>query len=640
MRDIIKTSTILLALILASLFLFSCSGDMEGGDISVAEKRDAESRHAIEQFGEVLSVIALEDQSSARSKGYDEETKDVNPDEDGIESVFYLVAYKSINPVWLEHINTEPKQSFHIPALEESSIDLNSNFLVVFRSCYIAGEDNEASPVKREIYLLDKESVQNNGDVLLQSITSSPDFTIDIHNEIEIKTGLPKKYNWITGKVEEADQFIEDNETDFSKLFDKDDPPQIKAWKFVKPDGTPVTATHSSATYILEVDKKSVKQFFGFELGSIISEKNLRIKNFIIDDIDRDNKAYLEISRYPEGYIHTWEARCYWHDKGEWRYTYTIQTDEDLELIWYKDIKQESLATFFDEAKRIGNITRIYQAYKGNDPLEEEGTYYTYVVEFDSLNDGYEKLLSAITNSQGKTHKTTSSLAGSLQKNTVAYAYFNQRIDDPSDLIVVIHVYCESEGNWYTSYRYLPISVVGGRLAINSKFVDDGKNIYYDYEAGKNKAKSRYDGSLYYCEYEGPYSLENTLVQLGKINRICYYTGDTGQTTPFIQSFSYNSGTLVSAVAQFSSFNQEKLEELSTETRPQNPSFTNDYQSYDMDYDNDSLWFAELDVFFNAEGTATEVQVRKVTNVAGFETKEYATTYVMNPGFLLENLLS
>ena len=116
-----------------------------------------------------------------------------------------------------------------------------------------------------------------------------------------------------------------------------------------------------------------------------------------------------------------------------------------------------------------------------------------------------------------------------------------------------------------------------------------------------------------------------------------YFVGKTGQTTPFITSFSDGPGTYVSAVGTFTSFDEEALSGFSP-TIYHTKYFTHALKPYDIDLDSDKV-FAELDLFFDGEGSLMIVQVRVLTDKENAKAngKEYAITYVLPESFLLED---
>lgn len=619
-----KIVVILLSLMLI-IGLVACNDDVSNAGLS-NEEMNAESLSAISQFGTASTIIEFADPTTATSEDVGTEYKNINADEDSIKSTYYLVGYESISPDLLEHLNAIPKEAFHIPGLNNKA-DLSANYIVLFRSGYFKGKD-KAIAAYRKVYLLDKSSIKNNGDVFVQVLSASPDFEYDIENQIEISTGLPKKYNWVSGNIEEADRFVEDNSNDFSDLFGGES--EIKAWKFVKPDGSAVTATHSVATYILEVDKTNAGLFFNYAMGSMASD-HLRIRTFTYENEDKENKAYLEINKYPDNYIHAWETRCFWHDGETWNYTRYIQTDADLEFIWYKDVKDEKLASFFTEAELIGNITKIYQGYKGDDPLLV-GNDYEYIVEYD---DVHENLLEASINAKGKyIGKVTSSTAGLLEEGTVAYIdlYQSANGSQPLRACILSKDTGSTPVEWYTSYTYLQLFIVDEKLVIDSKFLNDLKDYHYDYENGKYRAISRYDSSLYYCEYEGPYNFEATLAQLGTVDSIQYYTGGTGQTAPFIETHGDSPTKYIIIGAQLSDFDDSLLGAIRKPTW-----FKCGTDVYSFDYTAENKYFVELSLNINTSDEVYLVELRLMTNPERINdgTRDYATTYTMDNSFLL-----
>ena len=604
------------AILLALLLILVVSCNPENGISDIPAEQQAEAEAAIKQIGSTVEFIRLDSSSIQGSRAIEESTLTFGEDENEVESQYYLASFSSLKESLKEHIGTVEKSVLAKPA-NLSIQNGEGEYKFLLRFCYFEGS---SKPAFRELYYIDPESDLSGDTLIVCKISLSPDFRYDIENQLDIVTGEPKKYEWKTSNVTTADRFVVDD-TDLSSLTDG-----INAqWLLVDPSGNPSTRQHVAATYILEVQKEKAAFFFEYKIGSFASEK-LRIRNFTYENEDKANMAYFIVEKYPENYRHDWSVRCYWYDDGRWNYSREVQADGDLVPISYVDRTDELLTSFFEEVKSIGTISRIYQAYKGDKVYDASGSD-EFIVEFSNV---HENLAQAIQNPRGKAISTKTSIAGELKDDTVAYCdLFHNRSSNSLMACIII-------ADSYTSYTYLSLELIDGRLAINSKLLD-----HYDSEAGKYVDISNYDGSIYYCEYDGPYDLEATLATLGTVEKIVNYTGLTGQTKPYIQTFYTSAGSYVSVAAQFSSFDQNVIDYYAIETRPQNPYFTHGYQAYDLDYDSSDLIFAELDIFFDGKGEFSGVQLRKITDIEALETGAenilsgtYATTYTMLPSFL------
>ena len=613
-------------LIAFAVLFSSCSGDVSVPTTEIVtdpfEEMKAESKNSMSSLGVVKSVVDLNPDSA---KGVDgQEAITISEDKKGLKSTYHIVYYDSISETILAHLNTIPKEDFHIPGIK-NKIDKSANYVVVFRSCYYTGRD-KATPAYREVYLLDVDSIDKHNNVLMQEITFSPDFAYDIDNQLEISTGKPVKYDWESGSKKDADYYKETTDS-----FDSLDSLINEKWILVNSAGEPVTREHVAASYVLKINKQNALDFFPFneyEAGSF-SSTNLRIRNHVFSGNDIQNYAFLIVEKYPEGYRHVWEIICYWHDNGNWHYSINFQTDNDFLPIRYVDVTETKLASFFNEAKAIGTITRIYQAYKGNELYLENSNRESYVVEY---SNAHSNLRSAIENTKGKKLSGGYSRAGRLQDSTVAYAYIMQNVNTNALTACILIV------DDYTSYTYLTIKMFDDELAINDKFLSSLSSIYYDNATEKYRDISNYDGSLYYSEYEYANNLVATLQQLGTITDVCYYTGKTGQTKPHINTFTDSPNYYVSIAAQFSSFDQNLLASNYTETRPQNTYFTVGSSSYNFDYQKEGIVTVELDVFFTQNGNLNSVQIRVVTDPSAITTNNYATTYVMEDSFFVTSV--
>ena len=605
-----------LVLLLALFLVMVVSCDSEEGIVDIPSAQQAEAEKAINQIGNPVSVVHLSSSSILGSKDIEESTLSFGEDEAEVESHYYLASFSSLNETLKSHLSTIEKSLLSKPA-NLSIPNGAGDYKFLLRFCYFEGSSD---PAFRELYYLDPESDLTGDTLTVCKIAFSPDFRYDIDNQLDILTGEPKKYEWKTSNVTAADHFVVDD-TDLSSFTDGIN----GQWLLVDPSGNPSTRQHVDATYILEVQKEKAAFFYEYRIGSFASD-HLRIRNFTYENEDKDNMAYFIVEQYPENYRHDWSIRCYWYEDGRWNYSREVQTDGDLIPISYVDKTDELLPSFFEEVKSIGTVSRIFQAYKGDEVYDANGSE-EFIVEF---SDVHENLEQAIQNPKGKPISTKTSIAGELKDDTVAYCdLFHRNSDNSLRACIII-------ADSYTSYTYLSLGLVEGRLTINSQLLD-----HYDSESGKYIDISNYDGSIYFCEYDGDYDLEGTLARLGTVVKTVNYTGGTGQDKPYVQSFYDGAGTYVSVAAQFSSFDEDMIDYYAIETRPQNPYFTHGYQAYDLDYEDSGLFFAELDIFFKGNGELSSVQVRKITDLDALETGSenilagtYATTYKMLPSFL------
>lgn len=143
---------------------------------------------------------------------------------------------------------------------------------------------------------------------------------------------------------------------------------------------------------------------------------------------------------------------------------------------------------------------------------------------------------------------------------------------------------------------------------------------------------------MYYCEYENADMLVSALGTLGTIDKVCYYTGNTGQVKPHINTFSYSQTTYVAIAAQLSSFNSAYLSTSSKATVfRENTNFTCGHSAYDFDYHKEGCTTVELDVFFAQNGNISGIQLSVVTDPDALESDTYATSYTILDDSFLSN---
>ena len=389
--------------------------------------------------------------------------------------------------------------------------------------------------------------------------------------------------------------------------------------------------TDSDAKYIVEIDRTSASEFMKQKLFTSSSDR-LRIGNFICIDADKDNKAYLELSKYPEGYKHEWEIRCYWYEDGSWNYTGYIQTDSDFVPIWYKTISISDYPVLEERLSPLGNITVLYQAYKGDFPYYlSNGNRLEFAIEFDTIHQNLNKVSK---NPQGKIiNKVKSTWFGLLRQSIVGYAYLYLYKDESTSILVLTEE--PNSSRWYTSYTYLPLDKVGDSIRINGQDLDHPG--FFDEEAGKYFSYSNWNGEKYWSEYDGDVDFEKTLSQLGDLESIQYFVGETGQTAPFITTFFKSDGSYISMLGTYSSFDEEALSSFSISIF-HTKYFTRNLTPYDIDLESNNV-YVELDIFFKKDGSISSVQVRKMTDKENAKAngREYAVTYTLPHSFLIKD---
>ena len=615
----------LFSLFLIFIFLFcSCDNNVEQLKEGITPVITAE-KEAVDSFskiGEVKTVISIDPALLFPSSRSAVVSFDSLPeDQDGVTSIFHLVTFDSLEKSFEKYAKECPKTYLELPNTFSWEADYSGRVLI--RSCYF---ESSTKPAYREAYFIDGYE-EDLGVFIVREIKLSPDYSYSIDAEIEINTGIPKKYDWKSQTIKNSKQYVIDNETDFGLL----SPSISKSWKYVEADGNPVKGTDSDARYIVEIDRTSASEFMKQKLFTSSSDR-LRIGNFICIDADKDNKAYLELSKYPEGYKHEWEIRCYWYEDGSWNYTGYIQTDSDFVPIWYKTISIPDYPVLEERLSPLGNIAVLYQAYKGDFPYYlSNGNRLEFAIEFDTIHQNLNKVSK---NPQGKIiNKVKSTWFGLLRQSIVGYAYLYLYKDESTSILVLTEE--PNSSRWYTSYTYLPLDKVGDSIRINGQDLDHPG--YYDEDAGKYFSYSNWNGEKYWSEYEGDVDFEKTLSQLGDLESIQYFVGETGQSKPFITTFFKSDGSYISMLGTYSSFDEEALSSFSISIF-HTKYFTRNLTPYDIDLESNNV-YVELDIFFKNDGSISEVQVRKMTDKENAKAKgrEYAVTYILPHSFLIKD---
>ena len=282
-------------LCVVSLFL-SCDDKMEQPkeETSTIMTPEEEARESFKTIGEVEAVILIDSSNFfTKSRATGMTLIDLSEDEEGITSVFHLVSFSSLEKDFEQFTSECPKSYLDL----QGALPWKSEYegKVLIRSHYF---EVSSKPAHREAYFIDGYD-EDLAMFIVREINVSPDYSYSIDAEIEIKTGLPKKYDWKSQSVKESNHYVEDNETDFGPISGS----ISKAWKYVDVNGNLVEANHSAARYIVEVDKASASEYMKQKLFTSNSDR-LRIGNFIYEGADKENKVYLSINKYPDGYIH------------------------------------------------------------------------------------------------------------------------------------------------------------------------------------------------------------------------------------------------------------------------------------------------------------------------------------------------
>ena len=610
-------------LILCVVFLFlSCDDKAEHPieETTTIMTLEEEARESFKTIGEVEAVILIDSSNFfTKSRATGMTLIDLSEDEEGITSVFHLVSFSSLEKDFEQFTSECPKSYLDL----QGALPWESEYegKVLIRSHYF---EVSSKPAHREAYFIDGYD-EDLAMFIVREINVSPDYSYSIDAEIEIKTGLPKKYDWRSQSVKESNHYVEDNETDFGPISGS----ISKAWKYVDVNGNLVEANHSAARYIVEFDKASASEYMKQKLFTSNSDR-LRIGNFIYEGADKENKVYLSINKYPDGYIHDWSIMCYWYEQGLWYYTGSIQTDEDFIPIWYKEVSINSFPVLEERLIPLGKITVLYQAYKGDSPyLFEDGTS-QFVLEYSSV---HPKLNSVARNSNGYLiGKQKAIISGLVRNNTVGCAYVFLNKDERTRICLQVQ---EPDSNqWYNSYSYLSLEKVGESIRVNGQ---DLGHPYYDEEAGKYFSYSNWNGEKYWSEYDGDVDFEKTLSQLGDLESIQYFVGETGQTAPFITTFFKSDGSYISMLGTYSSFDEEALSSFYTSIF-HTKYFTRNLTPYDIDLESNNV-YVELDIFFKNDGSISEVQVRKMTDKENAKAngREYAVTYTLPHSFLIKD---
>ena len=611
-------------LILCVVFLFLSCDDKaeqpieETSTIMTPEKEAMESFNAI---GEVESVISIDSSNFfTRSRATGMTLIDLSEDEEGITSVFHLVSFSSLEKDFEQFTSECPKSYLDL----QGALPWKSEYegKVFIRSHYF---EVSSKPAHREAYFIDGYD-EDLAMFIVREINVSPDYSYSIDAEIEIKTGLPKKYDWRSQSVKESNHYVEDNETDFGPISGS----ISKAWKYVDVNGNLVEANHSAARYIVEVDKASASEYMKQKLFTSNSDR-LRIGNFIYEGADKENKAYLSINKYPDGYNHDWSIMCYWYEQGLWSYTGSIQTDEDFIPIWYKEVSINSFPVLEERLIPLGTITVLYQAYKGDSPYLFEDGISQFVLEYSSVHPNLNRVA---RNSNGYLiGKQKAIQSGLVRNNTVGCAYVFLNKDERTR--ICIQVQEPDSSQWYNSYSYLSLEKVGESIRVNGQDLDHLG--YYDEDVGKYFSYSNWNGEKYWSEYDGDVDFEKTLSQLGDLESIQYFVGETGQSKPFITTFFDSDGSYISMLGTYSSFDEEALSSFSISIF-HTKYFTRNLTPYDIDLESNNV-YVELDIFFKNDGSISSVQVRKMTDKenAKAEGREYAVTYTLPYSFLIKD---
>ena len=610
-------------LCVVSLFL-SCDDKAEHPieETTTIMTLEKEARESFKTIGEVEAVRLIDSSNFfTKSRATGMTLIDLSEDEEGITSVFHLVSFSSLEKDFEQFTSECPKSYLDL----QGALPWKSEYegKVLIRSHYFEVSSKSAH---REAYFIDGYD-EDLAMFIVREINVSPDYSYSIDAEIEIKTGLPKKYDWRSQSVKESNHYVEDNETDFGLL----SPSISKSWKYVEADGNPVKGTDSDARYIVEIDRTSASEYMKQKLFTSNSDR-LRIGNFIYEGADKENKVYLELSKYPERYKHEWAIRCYWYEDGSWNYTGNIQTDSDFVPIWYKMISISEYPVLEERLSPLGNITVLYQVYKGDSPYYfSNDNRLEFAIEFDTIHQNLNKVSK---NPQGKIiNKVKSTWFGLLRQSIVGYAYLYLYKDESTSILVLTEE--PNSSRWYTSYTYLPLDKVGDSIRINGQDLDHPG--FFDEEAGKYFSYSNWNGEKYWSEYDGDVDFEKTLSQLGDLESIQYFVGETGQTAPFITTFSKTEGSFISMLGTYSSFDEEALSSFSISIF-HTKYFTRNLTPYDIDLESNNV-YVELDIFFKKDGSISSVQVRKMTDKENAKAngREYAVTYTLPHSFLIKD---
>lgn len=611
-------------LILCVVFLFlSCDDKMEQPkeETTTIMTPDKEARESFNAIGEVESVVLIDSSNFfTKSRATGMTLIDLSEDEEGITSVFHLVSFSSLEKDFEQFTSECPKSYLDL----QGALPWKSEYegKVLIRSHYF---EESSKPAHRETYFMDGYD-EDLAMFIVREINVSPDYSYSIDAEIEIKTGLPKKYDWRSQSVKESNHYVEDNETDFGPISGS----ISKSWKYVDVDGNLVEAKHSAARYIVEVDKASASEYMKQKLFTSNSDR-LRIGNFIYEGADKENKAYLSINKYPDGYNHDWSIMCYWYEEGLLSYTGSIQTDEDFIPIWYKEVSINSFPVLEERLIPLGTITVLYQAYKGDSPYLFEDGISQFVLEYSSVHPNLNRVA---RNSNGYLiGKQKAIQSGLVRNNTVGCAYVALYKDERTR--ICLQVQEKDSSQWYNSYSYLSLEKVGESIRVNSQDLDHTG--YYDEDVGKYFYYSNWNGEKYWSEYNGNVNFEMTLSQLGDLESIQYFVGETGQTKPFITTFTDSNRSYISMLCTYSSFNEEALSPFSPAIFKCNY-FTQGIKAYDIDLDSEKV-YAELDIFFEEDGSLLDVQIRIIRDKenAKVNGKNYTTTYKLSHSFLIED---
>lgn len=186
-----------------SFLFFSCDNKVtqpkeETTPVITPEKEAVES---FSRIGEVKTVISIDSALLLPlSRAASVSLGNLAADMDGITSVFHLVAFNSLEKYFEKYSNECPKSYLELPDTFSWKPEYSGKVLI--RSCYFEGS---AKPAYREAYFIDGYE-EDLGVYIVREIKLSPDYSYSIDDELEITTGLPKKYDWESQTVKESNQ--------------------------------------------------------------------------------------------------------------------------------------------------------------------------------------------------------------------------------------------------------------------------------------------------------------------------------------------------------------------------------------------------------------------------------------------------
>ena len=167
---------------------------------------EEEAINSLNTIGEVKEVIEVDSNllllSNSRAAGIDMET--LSPDESGVFSVFHLVSFSSLEKSFGQYTSECPIQ--YLDLAESFPWKPEYEGKVLIRSCYF---ESTSKPAYREAYFLDGYE-EDLALFIVREVKLSPDYTYSIDAEIEIKTGLPKMYDWKSQSLSESNRYVKD----------------------------------------------------------------------------------------------------------------------------------------------------------------------------------------------------------------------------------------------------------------------------------------------------------------------------------------------------------------------------------------------------------------------------------------------